>query len=153
MRRIFILLFGISALILCIAYAAEYLFHLKACKLCQLQRIPYFLLITGSIFGLYTSHKMIVLRILQACLVLGFFVACYHSAVVFGLVNDPCLANPRLDDIESFKAVIEKAIPCSASVWKPFHIPASIFNALLSMSLLLVIQMSKRKFGFLMANT
>jgi disulfide bond formation protein DsbB len=144
MQRILIVLLGIATLVLCISYSIEHLFHLDACKLCKIQRIPYFLLIAGALIGFFTPHKILVLRILQACLVLGFCVACYHSAVVFGILKDFCLANPNVGDLASFKAALEKTIPCSTSAWKLFNIPASVFNAALSISLAIAIQISIR---------
>jgi disulfide bond formation protein DsbB len=140
MQRIFTVLLGIAILVLSISYSIEYFFHLDACKLCKIQRLPYFILAAGSLLGLYIQHKKILLKILQACLLLGFFIACYHSAVVFGILEDHCLANPKISDMASFKMAIESAVPCSTSAWKFFNIPASVFNACLSASLAIAIQ-------------
>jgi disulfide bond formation protein DsbB len=142
---IFILLSSISALVLCCSYAAEFLFHLKACKLCQWQRAVYFLVIAGSLPAFFTQHKAAILRVLQGCLILGIFIASYHSAVIFGLIDDPCQVTPKLNDLASFKAALDQSVPCSASSWKLFHMPISIFNAALSTTLVAVIQTALRK--------
>lgn len=145
LQRIFICLIGIAALVLCLSYTAEHLFDMKTCKLCRFQRAAYFLLIPISLAGLYTRYKMIVIRALQAFLVLGFFIACYHSAIVLGITEDFCLSKPTVGSIESFKAAIEKTVPCSESTWKIFNIPASVCSALLSISLATAIQIITRK--------
>ena len=146
MQRILIFVLAIAVFVLCLSYSAEYLFHQVPCKLCKIQRIPYFLLIAGSFLGLYAHKKRLLLRILQAILVMGCLVASFHSAVTLGLVDDPCIANPKLDDIESFKAALMQSPPCSTSVWKLFGIPLPVFNAALLISLAIAIEVVvKRK--------
>jgi disulfide bond formation protein DsbB len=145
MHRIFIFVLAIAAFVLCLSYSVEYFFHSKACLLCHIQRVAYLLLIPVSLLGLCTRCKMTAVRILQTILVLGCLAACYHSAVVFGIVNDPCLINPQIKDIASYKAVLEASPPCSASAWKLFHIPISFFNAALSISLTIAIQVATKR--------
>lgn len=146
MQRIFIFVLAIAAFALCLSYSVEYFFHQVPCKLCKIQRTPYFLLIAGSFLGFYTHKKRLLLRILQAILVMCCLVACFHSAVVFGLVKDPCLVNPKLDDIESFKAALMQSQPCSTSVWELLGIPIPVFNAALLISLAIAIEVVvKRK--------
>jgi disulfide bond formation protein DsbB len=140
MRLIFTALLGIAALILCASYLAEHLFHLDSCKLCKIQRIPYFLVAAGALLGIYTQYRILILRLLQAILVIGCLIASYHAAVTFGWVSDPCIVKPDLDSIESFRTALMQPMPCSVSAWRLFTIPIPVFNTFLSMTLALVIQ-------------
>lgn len=139
-RKLFIVLGIISSLILSMALMMEFGFHQEACKLCHLQRLPYFLSLIGSLYGLYSKRPFMVQRILQGILTVGVLIASYHSAVVFGIVDDPCLLKPRPNDLESFKAMMVAPLPCSASTWQIFHIPISVLNAIFSVFLIASIQ-------------
>ncbi|MBX9744358.1 MAG: disulfide bond formation protein B [Chlamydiales bacterium] len=139
-RKIFIALGIVSGLILSMALMMEFVFHQQACKLCYLQRIPYFLILVSSLYGLYSKRPLIVLRIIQGILTVGFLIASYHSAIIFGIVDDPCLLKPRPHDLQSFKALMEAPLPCSASTWQIFDMPISVLNAIFSVFLIASIQ-------------
>ncbi len=145
-HKIFIALGIISSLVLSMTLMMEFGFHQEACKLCHLQRLPYFLILIGSLYGLYSKRPLTVLRILQGILTVGVLIASYHSAVIFGIVDDPCLLKPRPTDLQSFKALMEAPLPCSASTWQIFRIPVPIFNTLISLILFIkILKASDRK--------
>ncbi|MCK4934576.1 MAG: disulfide bond formation protein B [Simkaniaceae bacterium] len=56
-NRIFILLACVAALILTASYCAEYIWKIVPCKLCRLQRLPYFALLICSIAGIFSQKK------------------------------------------------------------------------------------------------
>ncbi len=148
-RGIFFFLFFTSAIVLTTSLVAEFFFHLQVCKLCHFQRLPYLLVLVVSAYGLYSRHNEATLRTIQACFAAGTFLAGYHSAVILGIVNDPCIVQAHLTDLQSFKALMEAPLPCSVSGWRIFHVPIPVFNTLLSLGLVAFIQLvqGERKRG------
>ena len=133
LNQIFFIVFGISALILILSFTAEYFWELPACLLCKLQRIPYFLLIANSLIGIFSILKTGCLRTIQLLLIGSFFLASFHTLVEYGKVRTSCQRNMQMETLEDFKLILVAEPKCSESSWKLLGLPASLYNATLSL--------------------
>ena len=75
-----LVLFFMSAGALLAAYVGEHVFHLLPCKLCIVQRIPYFIVLALSIFNIKRNSKPIVF-VMTAVILFGAAVAAYNVAI------------------------------------------------------------------------
>ncbi len=111
----------------------EMFFDLASCRLCNVQRILFFLMAVISLIGIFIHRKIFVLWLMaflsSCCCVL----AAYHLCVQLGLVIDPCIVNiPK--DMEAFKhALFGSPVHCS-KILLVAGIPISVWSFLLSLS-------------------
>ena len=74
--------FSISILILLSAYFIEHALGYEACNLCLISRIPYFFVITFSLFFfLFKKFEKIILILIFISFVSGALIAFYHSGI------------------------------------------------------------------------
>ena len=81
--------FSISILILLSAYFVEYVLGYEACNLCLLSRIPYFFVITFSLFFfIFKKFKKIILILIFISFISGVSIAFYHFGIEQGFINE-----------------------------------------------------------------
>jgi|TARA_B110000495_G_C22710957_1_gene418089 disulfide bond formation protein DsbB len=81
--------FSISILILLSAYFVEYVLGYEACNLCLLSRIPYFFVITFSLFFfIFKKFKKIILILIFISFISGVSIAFYHFGIEQGFFDE-----------------------------------------------------------------
>ena len=74
--------FAISILILTSAYFIEYILGYEACSLCLIERIPYFFIITFSLYFIFfKKFKRLVLILIFICFLSSSLIAFYHFGI------------------------------------------------------------------------
>ena len=106
------------------AFIMQYFFGFLPCKLCLMQRIPYYFILLVSIFYFCTkkSYKLLyVYLVILACFI-GAIVSFYHAGVEYGLFKNilNCEAAKNFNDISQLKNYLENriAVSCNEPVFK-----------------------------------
>ena len=74
--------FAIIILILTSAYFIEYILGYEACSLCFIERIPYFFIITFSLYFIFfKKFKRLVLILIFICFLSSSLIAFYHFGI------------------------------------------------------------------------
>lgn len=111
------------------SFTYEYVMKEEPCRLCNLQRPPYILILSFSIIGLTSSFRKLTLKIIQLFFVGSLILASYHFAIQTGLISDTCAVPQNIHSLDAFKQILEKnSKPCSAISWSFFGIPISAYN-------------------------
>lgn len=140
-KWLFLIPLGIAACALLASFAAEYIFHLAPCSLCQTQRFLYGFLAALATLGVLSSHKELFSIGCKITLALIFAVSFYHSLVQLEILEDRCKGQPKVVDLASFKASLEKQfVPCSESSWDIYNVPFPVINCIFSGLLLIVMR-------------
>jgi len=122
-----------SAFVLAASFFAQYVLKIEPCRLCKLQRLPYFLLFCIPLVQMLRV-KLQVIRLLTICIfILSALLSMYHLLVIGGIINDFCSVPSTVDSIENFMAILDKHVPCSKAGWKLLGIPISGYNLILSL--------------------
>lgn len=125
-------LFSIVALTL--SYFHEFFWKIKPCYFCEIQRIPFFLMIFIIPLRHTISRKEWIKIVTFICLLASTILATTHTLMQLGWLSDTCIT-PTIDSMESFQKALESQVPCSKSTWTFFGIPISVYNAAISFSL------------------
>jgi len=102
---------------------------MEPCKLCKMQRIPYFFVVLFSGFAFLPRFKRIGVRLIQVAFLVGLGLACYHLLVIGGIVADPCSVPKGIATVENFQRMLEAPVPCSKMTWKVLGIPVAGYNS------------------------
>ena len=140
LNLIFYLTLGASFFVLAASLSIEYGFGIRSCTLCQWQRLPYFLAIIASASAFLSSKKYFFVYLIQFLFVFGLILSMYHAAIQFGLLPSPCHKKAGIQNIIHFQEMSS----CSAITWDLWGIPLSIYNGIIYLALLLIIQVLKK---------
>lgn len=144
LNRWFLSMLFIGALALTCSLLAVYVFHLKPCVICKIQRIPFALLIANATLGLIGPSKEGFFKMTQACLALGALLGITHFLMQRGTLPDFCTAYRDFDTPEEFLKVLQTS-KCSDVAWAIFGVPVSLLNAMVHGSIFWVSLRLKRK--------
>ena len=131
-NRIFLITLVISVVALLISFSVD-LSGMHSCRLCKLQRIPYFLIILSSLYGIFCDSKAICFYFLAAISAINIIMACYHLGIQQGLFIDPCLINHPTNKEALKQMLFEHSIPCSKVTLSIAGLPMSAWNCAASM--------------------
>lgn len=121
-----------SAFVLAASFFAQYVLKIEPCRLCKLQRIPYFFLLCIPLFQIF-KMKLRMIRLLTIyTFVLSVILSMYHLLVIGGIVKDFCAVTP-VDSIENFMATLDSHVPCSKAEWHFLKIPLAGYNLVFSL--------------------
>lgn len=129
-------------LILCSLFAlafslfAQYYLNFSPCRLCYLQRIPYFALIPIAFAGLYSPLTKISLGSSLIVLICGALLASYHFSIQSGWIADPCASPTNISSSDAYLSLLSAPTPCSQKTWTIFHLPPSFWNALFQVGMI-----------------
>lgn len=126
-----------SFLAISLSYLHEFFWKIKPCYFCELQRIPFFLMLFIIPIKYIIAGKdwiKIVTFLTFICLLASAILATTHTLIQLGWLSDTCIT-PTIDSMESFQKALESQVPCSKSTWTFFGIPISVYNAAISFSL------------------
>jgi disulfide bond formation protein DsbB len=144
-RHLLIVCCIFSLIVLALSYSAEYLFKMRPCKLCTLQRIPYFFLaLLPSLTFLnfkYTFLRKAIIYFFMSSAILAF----YHLMVIKGFAKDFCGVQGKRQTIDDFMSMLESHVPCSKAEWKVLGLPAAIYNFCFSLAFIVLFILKKRE--------
>jgi len=125
-NRSLIIAFAISCLALSFSFGAEYLASIKACNLCKLQRIPFFVILTISAIGIFLNIKKQTLVCISIFALISMLFGTYHFFVQQGFVKDPCKVQ-KVENLADFHRILEAKTPCAEKL-SIFKVPIPVFN-------------------------
>ncbi len=103
----------VSAAILLASYLVQYAWQIEPCRLCKLQRLPYFLIL----FAVSLVTLKIKYRIVRALLFCAFassaILSAYHLLVIGGFISDFCAVKSNVATIDDFMSMLDTHVPCS----------------------------------------
>lgn len=120
---IILLTLGFSVTALLLSYSAQYIWGIEPCRLCKLQRIPYFFILVFSGLAIWPNLKKVAIKLIQASFFVSLILACYHLFVLGGIINNPCSVPTSIATIEDFQNMLNAPPPCSRANWTLFRIP------------------------------
>ncbi len=136
------LLFSLTALSL--SYIAQYGWNLEPCRLCKLQRIPFFFIFVFSGSTFLPSLEKFSIRMLQVAFMTSAILASYHLLVINGVITDPCTIPSDIATLEDFQKILEAPLPCSKASAKLLGIPYPGYNAILTTLFLIFLRSNSR---------
>lgn len=135
-NRFLFLVFALAVSAIISSYSAEYLFHKSACYLCKLQRIPYFMMIPISLWGLSRKSRKLSLFFLIGTCLLSVSLGTYHFGIQQHIFNDQCQVSSVSNLAEFHKLLKSKS--CAKIDWTILGIPAPLTNVIASLFLLVL---------------
>lgn len=127
-NSLYVITFAISLIAIFSSLVSEYVFDIAPCQLCYYQRIPFFLSIAVSIFGIFSEKKSLVSSCLVVIFMSSSLIATYHVLVQNGVINDPCKIT-KVQSIDDFVSLLEKKQSCNKINWSIFGVSAALLNA------------------------
>ena len=115
--------------------SATYVFHLKPCVMCKLQRIPFVLVIVNAGFGLLSVCKQGFFKVVQGCLAFGIVLGFGHFLMQVGALPDFCSAPKGVATVEEFSKML-KTSSCLKITWSVLGIPMSLLNGMFCAAIL-----------------
>ena len=84
------ILAGLVVLILSAAFIMQYFFGFLPCKLCEIQRIPYYFILLVSVFYFCAkkSFKLLYVYLVMLACFIGAFVSFYHAGIEYGFFKN-----------------------------------------------------------------
>lgn len=146
MRKInYILLFFSIAALLAV-YIAQYVFNIAPCKLCLYERIPYWLIILFTVFGInIAKFYNITIKLCKYIIIAGIVLAAYHVGVEQNIFPEPksCSAATmqNINNIEELTIYFttNKPVSCSVKAYSLFNISFAGWNLILLILLLIIL--------------
>ncbi len=123
----------VSAVILLASYLAQYLWQIEPCRLCKLQRLPYFFILCLSILPALKIKYGIIRTLLIFAFVGSSLLSAYHLLVIGGFISDFCAVKSNVATIDDFMSMLDTQVPCSKAIWKLLGLPMAAYNMLVSL--------------------
>ena len=119
-RNLLILFLIVGLCVFAASFYVQYGISIPPCAYCKLQRWGYFLLVPLAITGLVSSYKKFTLRMIQLLLLLILVIAGIHT----------------------FKEFLGATCSCQIGEdkWEIFGVTVSLYSALFSLALILLVQ-------------
>ncbi|MBL6785418.1 MAG: disulfide bond formation protein B [Rickettsiales bacterium] len=133
----------LSFVVLTSVYVMEFVFLILPCKLCLLQRYPYFLILIISLC--YVSFKLkqyekLVLVLIIICFLVVLSLSLYHSLIELNLIDNAlnCASSGEFENFaEMHKSIIGKAaVSCDMATYKIMKLSLSNWNIIVSLIML-----------------
>ena len=153
-QSIFKMLAILSALTLIGAFGWEYYTDLKPCILCVYERYPYGVALLVSLFALWRNQKCstkMALAALTVTFLVSLGLSCYHIAVEQNLLGAPAACMTEMTAVQSVfdvaqqVAVAPSRLPCDQAAITIFGLSLSVYNAMVSLLILIVLVRWSRK--------
>jgi len=142
-KYFFYLIFITSSIILISAYVIEFFFKHPPCKLCEYQRIPYFILIILSPIGILNSVKIIIFYLSILLLFSISLIAGFHSLVERRLIpfDTGCTSiNNSFENIEELRNFLEQVpiVKCDEILFSILGLSLANLNLMISITLIIL---------------
>lgn len=148
--RILLICWFFSCMALTLSFMQEYLWKSTPCFLCELQRIPFILMLFFTPLSIIPSIHGIAKLLTLVCLISNSILAFVHFLIQMGFIPDTC-AIPTVNNIEDFHKILDKKTSCSNVSWAFLSIPLSAYNTIMSLILFYFLSVkhhSKHQFNF-----
>ena len=135
LNRWFLAILCIGVLVITCSFFAVYVFDLKPCTLCKIQRIPFALMIANALLGLIGPYKEGFFKVIVCVLGIGVLIGTGHFLMQMGMLPDFCSYQRGFNTPEEFLNTLQ-SLKCSKVNWSILGIPVSLLNAMLHGSVL-----------------
>ena len=151
-KNLFRIIFLLSIFALISAYFIEHILGHQPCKLCLLERIPYFFAIILVLFNFKFSQFQ---KIFTFVLIVVFFIATllslYHLGIEQSLIQESLVCDLKdgstvFSKEEILKQLQQKSVNCKDVTFKIFGLSLTTFNILISF--LLTVFLTKVHFEY-----
>lgn len=146
-KEIALLLFcwAFALLALGFSFWIQFVQKIEPCRLCKLQRLPYFGIALFPLLGLMRLNFNKI-RVGLICLFgITALLATYHLCVIGGLIQDFCAVKGGIESIDDFMLMIDSHVPCSKSEWRLLGLPMPVYSLIVSSMLILMIIKQRNK--------
>ena len=137
--------FSISVLVLFSAYFIELVLGYEACNLCIIGRIPYFLVISFSLFFFFfKKFKKIILVLIFICFMSSVLISSYHFGVEQGFFDESLVCqikslNKEISTSELLKELENnKSKSCKDVNFRIFGLSLATINLFISLILSII---------------
>ena len=100
-KNYFLSIFLISILVIISAYIMELFFNYPPCRLCQYQRIPYFILIIISIVAYATKPKVIFYYLAGLSILTNLLISSFHSLVERKIISYDSGCTSKINEFDN----------------------------------------------------
>lgn len=100
-KNYFLSIFLISILVIISAYIMELFFNYPPCRLCQYQRIPYFILIILSIVAYATKPKVIFYYLAGLSILTNLLISFFHSLVERKIISYDSGCTSKINEFDN----------------------------------------------------
>lgn len=135
LNRWFLAILCIGVLVLTCSFFAAYVFDLKPCTLCKMQRIPFALMIANALLGLIGPYKEGFFKVIVSVLGFGILLGSVHFLMQMGMVPDFCSSQRGFSSSAELLNSLQTA-KCSKVNWSILGVPVSLLNAMVHGSVL-----------------
>ena len=149
-KNILHFIFLLSLIILIAAYFIEFILGYEPCKLCLIQRIPYyFILLFSLIFIFIKKNEKFFIRSIFVFFIIGLIVSFYHVGIEQNVFNESLVCLNLLDSTNSTEDLLKNLQisnkSCKDVDFKIFGISLATINLLIS-SFMAIILFKKIKY-------
>jgi len=143
-KNIFFLVVLFSIFAILSAFFMQYILGHTPCKLCNYQRIPYYVIILIGFITLFFPKILKLSSFLLILLLIAeFFISNYHTLSTYEIINyNGCESVKVPNNINKLKEALMNDtlnVNCSNANLKYFGIPLSIYNSFFSLMFLIII--------------
>ena len=138
-----IILFLLSAGILIIAYAVEYIFGYQPCNLCIIERFPYILALIILILNYqFKKNELFYCILLMIIFTFSFLISFFHFGIEQGFISESSVCGVKSTDLTTkediLKSLQEINISCKDVAFKIFDLSLTTYNMFVSIVMFLI---------------
>tara|TARA_B100001057_G_scaffold491215_1_gene581003 strand:- start:705 stop:1190 length:486 start_codon:yes stop_codon:yes gene_type:complete len=138
-----IILFLLSAGILIIAYAVEYIFGYQPCNLCIIERIPYILVLIILILNYqFKKNELFYCILLMMIFTFSFLISFFHFGIEQGFISESSVCGVKNTDLTTKKDILKSLqeinISCKDVAFKIFDLSLTTYNMFASIVMFLI---------------
>ncbi len=138
-----IILFLLSAGILIIAYAVEYIFGYQPCNLCIIERFPYILALIILILNYqFKKNELFYCILLMMIFTFSFLISFFHFGIEQGFISESSVCGVKNTDLTTkediLKSLQEINISCKDVAFKIFDLSLTTYNMFVSIVMFLI---------------
>lgn len=124
---------GFSLIALIFSFSNEFVFHAKPCRLCQLQRIPFGIILFLAPFSFVTHLQLLTNKLVIICLIGSVILGSWHFMIQIGWMGDFCSVPNNITNLAEYKKLIQTGShSCATISLGLLGLPISAYNAALS---------------------
>ena len=138
------IIFLLSLIILISAYFIEFILGYEPCKLCLIQRIPYYFILAFSlIFIFLKKNEKFFIKSIFVFFIIGLIVSVYHVGIEQNIFNESLVCLNLLDSSSSTEDLLKNLQinnkSCKDVDFKIFGISLATINLLISLSMAIIL--------------
>lgn len=133
-----------SLVALACSFLAEYWWKIEPCKLCKLQRLPFFCIFGLVGYGFVYHRNRSVVWAVRFFLMVSVALAVYHLLMQAKIIPDPCSVPTNIQSMDDFTQLLDAPPPCSKVALKFLGVPIAAFSIGFSSIFLLLLQKCRK---------